>query len=252
MPTALLKDLKAKIAELEKEIKELKLKGPETCSACRKPIGKEEGFYWKGKPYHFSCLPKEAIEAIAHYVGLKLDIAVIREREREEISHLYEEYTKNWKQLKVSPLTSLDEKEKIEELTQSLQKILEKHENLQIRKLFPDSPQEIITTARVEYLLEKFFSQPPEKRKRVLNSKSPGTILKEFIDQICLLPEEKEVGILISLVVKKALGGLQKRKGLGGLQKRKGRSIAPRHAKKTPPWYKGKGELRHELLGKYD
>jgi hypothetical protein len=131
-----------------------------------------------------------------------------------EIADLYKKCTKNWKLLLQSPLTSPNEQEKIEELAQSLQQILEKYEDPAYRSR---SPQEIITTAKVKDLLEKFFSQPREERERVLNRWNIyGPVLREFIKDVCSWCSKKargKAGFLISLVVKTALGGgLRKQK----------------------------------------
>jgi hypothetical protein len=205
------------------------------CSACGKVI-EEKGLELEGKLYHASCL--------AEIIGKRIEERALREKEREEIRRSLWECIKNWKRLLQSPLTSPNEQEKIDELTQSLQLILEKYQDPS-HQLSPQVIQKIITTARVRDLLVNFFSQPEEKRKRTLNSLRSYGPLKELIEDVCCWCSEKErrkAGFLISLVVKTALDGLRKKE----------RPVTRRSKhSKVPPWYEGKGELRHELIGKH-
>jgi hypothetical protein len=208
------------------------------CSACGKVIEGKDFVELEGKLYHNSC----HIELTEKYIQELIE----RGKEIKEISRSPEgyikEYIKNWKQLLQFPLTSPNEQEKIDELTQSLQLILEKYQDPS-HQLSPQIIQKIITTARVRDLLVNFFSQPEEKRKRILNSlRDYGHPLKEFIGDVrrwCSEKERRKAGFLISLVVKTALGGLRKK------------DVRPATRRlKVPPWYEGKGEIRQELLGK--
>jgi len=151
------------------------------CSACGKII-EEKGLELGGKLYHASCAKKElirkeliriekeltkiepyirdlkeswekgggrmenigreALELMAHYVGYQLEktalkVALRTENARRKIKEIR-------RSLKESPLTSLSGQEKIDELTQSFQQILEEYEDacstiLHIRKALPPS-----------------------------------------------------------------------------------------------------------------